>query len=54
MYPQQSIYPQQPQMYAQQPYVVYPQQPQNRIGTAEAVIGGMILGSVLDDILDPE
>jgi hypothetical protein len=51
-----------PQQYTQQPqYVVYPyphayaqQQPQNRIGTAEAVIGGMILGSVLEDMMDPE
>ena len=46
-------YPQ-PQQYQQQ-YVVqqYPQQQRQQMSPATAFIGGMVLGAVVDDILDP-
>ncbi len=60
MYPpqaQQYTYAQQPQQYTyaypQPSYMYTQQQPQNRISTTGAVVGGVILGSILEDITDP-
>lgn len=48
--PQQQMY-----MYHQAPY--YPQQPppqqQQQIGTGTAIVGGFLLGAIVEDILDP-
>lgn len=61
--PQQQFYAQQqypPQMYPPQQYQAmyqqyYPQQQQQRqVGTGTAFVGGMILGSVAENMLDPE
>ncbi len=57
-YPQQQ-YPQQQQQYyySQQVYpqqVYYQQQQQNRVSPAGAFVGGLVLGAVMEDIIDPE
>jgi hypothetical protein len=60
MPPQQQWQPQQQQQ--QQPqyvpnYQVYPyqqQQQQNRVSPAGAFLGGLVVASVLDNIMDPE
>ena len=65
--PQQVYYPYSQQQYLQQyPYAQYYQQGQmqpyalqpypprsNGIGTATAVVGGMVVGSVLENMMDP-
>jgi hypothetical protein len=42
---------QQQQMYQQQ---IYQQQQQNRVSPGTAFVGGLVMGAVLEDILDPE
>ncbi len=46
---------QQQQMYAyyQRPYVVAPPQPPQQMGVGTAVVGGLVMGALVDDILDP-
>lgn len=54
--PQQAYYayPNQNQMYAYYPqYMVQQQQRQGQISTAGAVVGGFMLGAVMEDIMDP-
>ena len=52
--PQQQQYYQQPQMYtyAQSRPQYYPQQ-QQQMGTGTAMVGGFVLGAMMEDILDP-
>lgn len=48
--PQEQVYYQYPVVYQQQ----YPvQQPQRQVSPATAFVGGLVLASIVDDILDP-
>ena len=55
--PQQQQYQyQQPQMYtyaATRPQYYPPQQQQQQMGTGTAVLGGFVLGAMMEDMLDP-
>lgn len=64
-YPQQQYlqqqYPQQyypPQQYQQQYIQQYPQQyvyqQQRQVGTGTAFVGGVVMGSILENMMDPE
>lgn len=53
--PQTYGYPPQPQSYAYYPQYMaqQPQQRQGQISTAGAVVGGFMLGSIMEDVMDP-
>lgn len=53
--PQQQFYPQQQQFYGQNPqYIQQPYYPpqQQGISTGTAIVGGMLMGAVLNDMMD--
>lgn len=50
--PQNYGYPPQP-TYAYYPQYIVQQPQQQRISTAGAVVGGVVLGSILEDMMDP-
>jgi hypothetical protein len=53
-YPQQQQQQQQPQyIYASMPYQQPQQQRNTQIGTGTAVVGGFVLGAMLENMLDP-
>ncbi len=52
-YTPQTYYGNPTQTYAYYPQYMVQQQPQQKISTAGAVVGGVVLGAIMEDMMDP-